>query len=290
MSRHVVLAAILAGLATTTLTACTVGGAPLGGTAPAATTNTAAGSAPATAGGAPAATGPAAGGAGGGIPGLPAGLPDLGSINVGGVSVGGSLPAGFPTPPGAGLSGAVGAEGNIAAQMQVADPTSAYDFWLSALPAAGYPVGQRGITTVNGVVHAGINFSGHGYQPSSAIAIVGTTATLGFEGGGSVGGGGAAAPPAAGGGGGGATITVEQPNVSQTLACTGGNTVYIQGPSDSITLTGSCGSVNVTGFRDTVVIDSAAAVNLTGVNDDVTVHTGNPQVSKTGENDNIHFG
>jgi hypothetical protein len=139
-------------------------------------------------------------------------------------------------------------------------------------------------------VHAGINFSGHGYQPSSAIAIVGTTATLGFEGGGSVGGGGAAAPPAAGGGGGGATITVEQPNVSQTLACTGGNTVYIQGPSDSITLTGSCGSVNVTGFRDTVVIDSAAAVNLTGVNDDVTVHTGNPQVSKTGENDNIHFG
>ncbi len=288
MSRHVVIAAILAGLATATLTACTVGGAPLGGTAPAATTNPAAGSAPATAGGAPAATGQAAGGAG--IPELPAGLPNLGSINVGGVSVGGSLPAGFPTPPGAGLSGAVGAEGNIAAQMQVADPTSAYNFWLSALPSAGYPVGQRGITTINGVVHAGINFSGHGYQPSSTIAIVGNTATLGFEGGGSSGGsgGGAAAPPAVGSGG--APISVEQPNVSQTLSCTGGNIVNIQGPSDSITLTGSCGTVNVTGYQDTVVIDSAAAVNLTGVSDDVTVHTGNPQVSKTGTNDNIHFG
>ena len=125
----------------------------------------------------------------------------------------------------------------------------------AGLPAAGYPVGQRGITTINGVVHAGINFSGHGYQPSSAIAIVGTTATLGFESGSSSGGG-AAAPPAGGGGSGGAPISVEQPNVSQTLSCTGGNIVNI----------------------------------LTGVSDDVTVHTGNPQVSKTRENDNIHFG
>lgn len=284
MSRHVVLAAVLAGLAAATLTACTVGGPPLGSAAPAATTSPAVGSTQ-TATGAPAATGQAAGG---GIPELPAGLPDLSGINnIGGVAVGGSLPAGFPTPPGAGQPRAIGAEGNIAAQIQVADPTSAYNFWLSALPAAGYSVGQQGITTINGVVHAGINFSGHGYQPTSAIAIVGTTATLGFEGGGSGGSGGVAVPPAAGGG---ALITVEQPNVSETLPCTGGNTVYIQGPSDNITLTGNCGVVNVTGAQDTVVADSATAFNLTGVGDTVTVHTGNPQVSKTGVNDTYHLG
>lgn len=295
MSRHVVLAGVLAGLAAATLTACTVGGPPIGSPAP--TTNAAAGAPQVTtgaAGGTPTATGQAASGSGtGGIPELPAGLPDLSGINIGGVGVGGSLPAGFPTPPGAGPARAIAAGGNIAAQLQVSDPTAAYNFWLSALPAAGYPVGQQGITTINGVVHAGINFSGHGYAPVSAIAIVGPTVTLGFQSGGSggsggsTGGGAGAAPPA---GGSGATITVQDPNSRQTIACTGGNTVNIQGPNDYITLTGSCGTVNVTGAQDTVIADSAVAVYLTGASDNMVVHTGNPQVSKTGLNDNFSIG
>ncbi|HEX4702045.1 MAG TPA: DUF3060 domain-containing protein [Pseudonocardiaceae bacterium] len=58
----------------------------------------------------------------------------------------------------------------------------------------------------------------------------------------------------------------------------------------NIALTGSCGVVNVTGYQDIGVVDSATEVDLTGVGVNVTVHTGIPQVDKTGIDNSFHIG
>lgn len=226
-------------------------------------------------------TGSNSNGGGGTLPiQIPTNLP--GAVSVG------SLPGGFPLPPGSSTMDVVSADGQYSATVQVTDPTAAYNFWLGALPSAGYQVtGEHGLATVDGVTRAGINLSGHGFTADSGIAIVGSTATIGLstEGSGGSGGG------SNGGNGGNSgsnttatgTTTITDAGVSETIPCNG--TVSVEGNGDNITLTGTCGTVNVEGQADTVTVDAAGTVNMSGGNDQVTVHTGSPAVNKSGSND-----
>ncbi|HEY4017625.1 MAG TPA: DUF3060 domain-containing protein [Pseudonocardiaceae bacterium] len=255
-----------------TLTACTNGGPPTGLTAqsgaatqpPASAQNTGNGNA-----------GNANTGGGNAVNGLPVG--GLPTNLPGGVA--GSLPAGFPLPTGSTTQSVITADGNVAATVQVSDTSSAYQFWLSALPQAGYQiVGQPALTNVNGEAIAGIELSGHGYGSDSGIQITNHTATIALTGGGSAGGG------TGTGGGGGGTINVTQ---SGTYTCNGGETVTIADRGGmSVTINGHCASVEVDAGGNTVTVADTDKIDVAGAGNTVT-YGGNPSISNGGTGNTV---
>ncbi len=264
-----------------TLTACANGGPPTGLTGAGAPTGTAqvqnSGQSNAAGG---QNTGSANSGAGNSInvPGLPAG--GLPTNLPGGVP--GSLPAGFPLPPGATTSNVITADGDVEATVQVSNGSSAYQYWLSALPQAGYQiVGQPAITDVSGTSIAGINLSGHGYTAASGIQITNTSAIIGLTGGGSTGG-------ATGGGstsgGGGGTIDITQ---NGTYTCNGGETVTLASHGDlTVTINGHCGDVEIDAGDLTVTVADADKIDIGGADDTVT-YGGTPAVNNMGADNHV---
>jgi hypothetical protein len=273
-----VFAGSLVGVAAlVTLTACANGGPPTGltgnSTGAAQVQNSGQSNA--------AAAGQTTGGANGGntinVPGLPAG--GLPTNLPGGVS--GSLPAGFPLPPGATTSSVVTADGDVEATVQVSDASTAYQYWLTALPQAGYQiVGQPAITNVNGASIAGINLSGHGYSAASGIQITNGTAVIGLSGGGGT----SAGTGSGGASGGGGTINITQ---NGTYTCNGGETVTIASHGDlTVTINGHCGDVEVDAGDNTVTVTDADKIGIGGADNTVT-YGGNPAVSNLGANNTL---
>lgn len=66
------------------------------------------------------------------------------------------LPAGFPVPPGATVGTIIDTGGRLAGTIRTTAAQEAYDFYVGALPAAGYTVGSANLAAGVGA----ITFSG----------------------------------------------------------------------------------------------------------------------------------
>ena len=75
---------------------------------------------------------------------------------------------------------------------------------------------------------------------------------------------------------------------SETLthACTPGESVSVTGASNTLTLTGPCGTIEVSGASNTISIDEAAAIEATGAANKIFWKSGpkggKPSISSTG--------
>lgn len=83
----------------------------------------------------------------------------------------GTLPAGFPLPPGTTVGPVTVQGGEIAATLSVPDGKQVFDFWKQSLPTAGYTVSNAEM--VGGIGE--ISFSGNGCADGSQLGISGPT-------------------------------------------------------------------------------------------------------------------
>lgn len=83
------------------------------------------------------------------------------------------LPAGFPVPPGATVGTVVDLGGQLNTTIDVASGQEAYDFYVGALPGAGYTVDASQFAAGAG----GITISGGGLQ-SGEIGFIGDQVAL----------------------------------------------------------------------------------------------------------------
>lgn len=88
------------------------------------------------------------------------------------------LPDGFPIPEGGEATG-YGSGNKYSGLVSVTDSKAAYDFWLGALPKAGYEISDKTETGSGEGFIAQISFSGNGLNAGS-ISIVGTLVAITF--------------------------------------------------------------------------------------------------------------
>ena len=86
----------------------------------------------------------------------------------------GVLPAGFPVPPGTRVSAVSVKGGQLSATLKVSDGKTVYDFWRSALPAAGFRIIRAQL--VGGIGE--IAFSGRDCAGPSELGINDDSVTL----------------------------------------------------------------------------------------------------------------
>lgn len=65
-------------------------------------------------------------------------------------------------------------------------------------------------------------------------------------------------------------FTANGDNGSVQHACTPGETVNLNGQSNTVSLTGDCGRVNVNGGTNTVTIDGLSKLSVTGSQNQIT--------------------
>jgi hypothetical protein len=88
----------------------------------------------------------------------------------------------------------------------------------------------------------------------------------------------------------GQPIIVSGINENKTVACSGNSTITVSGISNTVTLTGHCGSVTVSGLNNIVTVDTADTIEATGLNNKVTYHSGSPKINKTGSGNTVEQG
>lgn len=131
---------------------------------------------------------------------------------------------------------------------------------------------NRGMSMSNGpggasVATGGTPVSGApGGQPS--VSGGGTTA--------SAGGTTVSAPP-------GGSISVAGIGENRTVACNDSQ-VDVSGFTNTVTITGHCASLTVSGEQNHVTVDAADTISASGFNNEVTFHSGSPQVDNSGTN------
>jgi hypothetical protein len=88
----------------------------------------------------------------------------------------------------------------------------------------------------------------------------------------------------------GQPVIVSGINENKTVACSGNSTITVSGISNTVTLTGHCGSVTVSGLNNIVTVDTADTIEATGLNNKVTYHSGSPKINKTGSGNVVEQG
>ncbi len=82
----------------------------------------------------------------------------------------------------------------------------------------------------------------------------------------------------------GGTVSVSGANNAETVVCDGGGSVSVSGFSNTVTITGHCAELTVSGFQNKVVVDSSDTIGASGFNNNVTYRSGTPQIDKSGDN------
>lgn len=75
----------------------------------------------------------------------------------------------------------------------------------------------------------------------------------------------------------------------ETHACTD-SIVSISGVQNRVTLTGHCARVDVSGVRNTVIIEESDAIVVSGLDNDVTFQNGSPEVDQSGFDNRVARG
>lgn len=80
----------------------------------------------------------------------------------------------------------------------------------------------------------------------------------------------------------GGAVAVAGVGNERTIACTDNEAIDISGVNNTVTLTGHCSRVDVSGLENVVTVDSADEIVVSGLNNAVTFHSGTPELSNSG--------
>jgi cytoskeletal protein RodZ len=87
----------------------------------------------------------------------------------------------------------------------------------------------------------------------------------------------------------GSNISIAGINENKTIACND-NSVTVSGVSNTITISGHCTKLTVSGMQNSVTVDAVDTIDASGLNNQVTYHSGSPQISKSGEGNDVQQG
>jgi hypothetical protein len=88
----------------------------------------------------------------------------------------------------------------------------------------------------------------------------------------------------------GGELTVEGAGDTKTVACNDGH-LTVDGSGLTVTVTGHCARLTVDGVNSHITVDSADAIDIDGVDNVVIFHSGSPQITKNGiDNNTVHQG
>lgn len=90
-------------------------------------------------------------------------------------------------------------------------------------------------------------------------------------------------------GGGAGTLTIADSAQTRTIDCAGRD-VALNGSSNKLTFTGTCGTVALNGSRNELTIASASQISVNGSFNKVTYSSGNPKTSNNGTGNTITRG
>ena len=82
----------------------------------------------------------------------------------------------------------------------------------------------------------------------------------------------------------GGSISVSGSSEDEAVVCNGGGSVSVSGFSNTVTVTGQCTELTVSGFENKVVVDSSETIDASGFNNEVIYHFGTPHINKMGDN------
>lgn len=75
----------------------------------------------------------------------------------------------------------------------------------------------------------------------------------------------------------------------RTIVCTD-NAVSINGARNTVTVTGHCTRVDVSGVENIVTVDAAEAISVSGIRNDVRFRSGAPELDKSGIDNTLERG
>jgi hypothetical protein len=87
----------------------------------------------------------------------------------------------------------------------------------------------------------------------------------------------------------GETVTVSGINGHRTLECRD-NIVIVSGVENELEITGHCTALTVSGVENVVTVESVDTIGVSGFDNRVTFHTGEPDVSKSGQSNVVEQG
>ncbi|WKG02262.1 DUF3060 domain-containing protein [Mycolicibacterium sp. HK-90] len=87
----------------------------------------------------------------------------------------------------------------------------------------------------------------------------------------------------------GETVIVSGIGENRTIDCRD-NTVIVSGIENNLEITGHCVAVTVSGVDNVITVDSADTIGVSGFDNRVTFHTGQPDVSKSGQSNVVEQG
>lgn len=91
------------------------------------------------------------------------------------------------------------------------------------------------------------------------------------------------------GGGGGGTLTIAESSQTKTIDCAGRD-VALNGSSNKLTFTGTCGTVSINGSKNELTLAAATQISVNGSFNKVTYTTGNPKISNNGTSNTVAKG
>ena len=77
-------------------------------------------------------------------------------------------------------------------------------------------------------------------------------------------------------------ISVSGIGINRSITCADGDEIEVSGIENTVTLTGHCLKVTVSGQKNNVIIDSTDAIDASGIDNVVTYHTGTPKIDHSG--------
>lgn len=87
----------------------------------------------------------------------------------------------------------------------------------------------------------------------------------------------------------GSTFSVSGTHKQVTVTCDG-CMVSVSGVSNTVEILGNCDTLTVSGVENAVTVETAAKIGVSGFDNKVTFHSGEPDVSKSGNNNTVEQG
>ncbi|WP_078329390.1 DUF3060 domain-containing protein [Mycobacteroides salmoniphilum] len=87
----------------------------------------------------------------------------------------------------------------------------------------------------------------------------------------------------------GSTFSVSGTHKQITVNCDDCS-VSVSGVSNTVDIVGNCDTLTVSGVENTVTVEAARTIGASGFDNKVTYHSGEPEVSKSGDNNTVEQG
>jgi hypothetical protein len=87
----------------------------------------------------------------------------------------------------------------------------------------------------------------------------------------------------------GPSMTISGIDDVRTIACNN-SAIDISGQHETVTITGHCATVHVSGIKNVITVDATDAINVVGIDNQLTYHTGSPSIEQFGQGNVIKQG